>query len=29
MTERCEQLVVNLEGEGSPVESQIPSSELD
>jgi ATP-binding cassette subfamily F protein 3 len=29
MTERWEQLVVNLEGEGSPVESQIPSSELD
>jgi ATP-binding cassette subfamily F protein 3 len=29
MTERWEQLVVSLEGEGSPVESQIPSSELD
>jgi ATP-binding cassette, subfamily F, member 3 len=29
MNERWEQLVVVLEGEGSPLESQIPSSELD
>jgi ATP-binding cassette, subfamily F, member 3 len=29
MTERWEQLVGVLEGEGSPVESQIPSSEVD
>jgi ATP-binding cassette subfamily F protein 3 len=29
MTGRWEQLVVSLEGEGAPVESRIPSSELD
>jgi ATP-binding cassette, subfamily F, member 3 len=29
MTERWEQLVGALEGEGSPVESQVPSSDLD